>query len=274
MKDKGGKYFTWQLLKGYDYFLHEVDLKLGGALETIIVEGEAARQRFIARGIMEEAIASSQLEGANTTRRAAKKMLREKRKPTNRSEQMILNNYDAMLLIEERLNTSDLTLDVLLELHTTLTRKTIEDDLVGRFRRDADQVVICDAGSGVIYHVPPSVSFMKREVKRLVDYANDDLTASHFVHPLIKAIILHFWIGYLHPFTDGNGRLARALFYWYLLRQGYWAFSYLPVSRIIRNSPVQYRDAYVYSEQDDNDLTYFIDYNVRKISQAQRDFER
>ncbi|MGH9879658.1 MAG: Fic family protein, partial [Nitrososphaerales archaeon] len=88
------------------------------------------------------------------------------------------------------------------------------------------------------------------------------------------AIILHFWIGYLHPFTDGNGRLARLIFYWYLLKNEYWAFAYLPLSKVIKKSPAQYRDAYVYSEQDDNDLTYFIDYNVRKILQAKRDFEQ
>jgi Fic family protein len=77
----------------------------------------------------------------------------------------------------------------------------------------------------------------------------------------------------LHPFIDGNGRVARAVFYWYLLRKHYWAFAYLPLSIAIKNSPAQYGYAYIYSEQDDNDLNYFIDYNVRKISQAKREFE-
>ena len=86
--------------------------------------------------------------------------------------------------------------------------------------------------------------------------------------------MLHFWMGYLHPFTDGNGRLARLIFYWYLLRKGYWAFSYLPISTIIKKSPLQYAKAYIYSEQDDLDLTYFIDYNIRKIKLAMKEFER
>ena len=102
---------------------------------------------------------------------------------------------------------------------------------------------------------------------------NDNLEDPYFVHPLIKAILLHFWLGYLHPFTDGNGRFARTIFYWYLLRHKYWAVSYLPVSRVIRNAPAQYRDAYVYSEQDDRDATYFVDYNLHKIMQAKREFE-
>jgi Fic family protein len=123
--------------------------------------------------------------------------------------------------------------------------------------------------------VAPDEEFLRNELVKFIEYANDaSKIQQHFVHPLIKAIILHFWLGYLHPFTDGNGRLARSIFYWYMLKHDYWAFSYLPVSRAIKNSPAQYRDAYIYSEQDDNDLTYFIDYNVRKIGQCMVDFER
>lgn len=273
IRDEKGNHFTWQPLPGFDHFLHEVDMNLGGTLESIVVEDPSVRQRYISRGIMEEAIASSQLEGAHTTRKVAKRMLVEKRKARNESEQMILNNYHAMLLIEDRLKQQELTTDVLLDLHATLTLDTVDDKDVGRFRRDADPIVVNDPLTGVIYHIPPPEKFLKQEIDRFIRYANDSSEKKPFVHPVIKAIILHFWIGYLHPFTDGNGRLARAVFYWYLLRKGYWAFTYLPLSRIIKKSPVQYGFAYVYSEQDDNDLTYFIDYNVRKIGQARHEFE-
>jgi Fic family protein len=110
------------------------------------------------------------------------------------------------------------------------------------------------------------------ELERLVRFANDELETEEFIHPIIKAIMLHFWIGYLHPFTDGNGRLARLLFYWYLIRNGYWAFAYLPISKAIKRSPEQYIMAYVYSEQDDNDLSYFINYNIKKVKIATGEF--
>jgi Fic family protein len=200
-------------------------------------------------------------------------MLIEKRKPRDQSEHMILNNYEAMLLIEEELKSRHLTLDILLDLQTTLTKDTIDDKDVGRLRSDTDQVEVTDPVLNVTYHIPPPEKFLKRELGRLIRYANDDLETEQFLHPVIKAIVLHFWIGYLHPFTDGNGRVARAVFYWYMLRKRYWAFAYLPLSIAIKNSPAQYGYAYICTEQDDNDLNYFIDYNVRKISQARREFQ-
>lgn len=273
IRSEQGESFAWRHLPDLGRFYHEVDMNLGGTMESMVVGDEADRKQFITRGIMEEAIASSQLEGAHTTRAAAKKMLVEQRKPRNASEQMILNNYNGMLAIEVEPKNSRLSIERLFELHDTLTSGTMEDSEVGRLRRDSDEITVNDPTTGVILHIPPSETFLQKEMHRLVQYANDELLDEEFVHPVIKAIILHFWIGYLHPFTDGNGRMARAIFYRHLLQNGYWAFTYLPLSKVIKNSRVQYRDAYVYSEQDDNDLTYFIDYNVRKVTQARNEFE-
>lgn len=273
-----GQAFTWTpWLPGLEEFLHQIDMKLGGDL--FISEGqlgsEAQQHRLLSRGIIEEAIASSQLEGAHTSRKAAKQMILERRKPRNNDEQMIANNYQAMRLIEDELKDKKLDEDTLLTLHKILTANTSEDKgESGRYRRDEDDIVVGDnMFKDEIYHIPPKEDFVRNEIQRFIAYANNDLKDNSFVHPVIKAIILHFWIGYLHPFTDGNGRMARALFYWYLLREKYWAFGYLPLSKVIKNSPIQYRDAYMYTEQDDNDLTYFIDYNIKKITQAKKEFE-
>ena len=77
-------------------------------------------------------------------------------------------------------------------------------------------------------------------------------------------------IGYEHPFVDGNGRTARALFYWMMAKSGYWMMEFLSISTIIRKSPGQYARAYLFSETDDNDVTYFLDYNLRVILQSIR----
>ena len=274
IKDKSGNYFNWIKLPKLEEFFHEIDLNAGGSLFISKKDvNKKNKQKFISRGVMEEAIASSQLEGANTTRKVAKQFLREERKPRNESEQMILNSYKTMQLIESEYKNKRMGVDVILELHGIITKdiNSIPEKERGTFRKDEDKIIVSD--NYEIYHEAPKMSFVKQEFERFIKFANDDLSES-FVHPIIKAVMLHFWIGYLHPFTDGNGRLARVMFYWYLLKKDYWAFAYLPISKVIKESPIQYGNAYIYSEQDDLDLTYFIDYNIRKIKLSIKEFEK
>jgi Fic family protein len=274
IKSKDGKFFTWSKLSYFEKFFHDLDMNTGGEIfaDKIKVE-KANKQKLIIRGIMDEAIASSQLEGAATSRQAAKKMLREGRKPSNRSEQMILNSYLAMKSIEDNYKNREMSAALIMELHGLITKDTLDsENEKPRLRKKGEPIFISDDGSGFVYYEGPDMDFVDSELERLIKFANDELGTDIFIHPIIKAIMLHFWIAYLHPFTDGNGRLARLLFYWYLIRNGYWAFVYLPISKMIKRSPKQYVMAYVYSEQDDNDLTYFIDYNINKIKLAVKDF--
>lgn len=75
-------------------------------------------------------------------------------------------------------------------------------------------------------------------------------------------------LGYDHPFVDGNGRTARALFYWSMARSGYWLMEYLSISRLIKKAPAKYARAYLHTETDDNDATYFILHQLEVIEQA------
>jgi len=94
-----------------------------------------------------------------------------------------------------------------------------------------------------------------------------------FIHPTIRAIVLHFMLAYIHPFVDGNGRTARALFYWYMIRQGYWLFEFLSISRIIVNAPAKYARAFLNTETDECDLTYFIMFHLRTICRAREELQ-
>lgn len=274
IKTEKGDYFKWIRLPYVDEFLHKIDISSGGQIFTTMdVLSESNKQKFISRGILEEAIASSQLEGAHTTRQAAKKMITEKREPRNKDEQMILNNYNTIVKIDEDYKNQPLSETMLFELHRMLTQKTINEKKQGRFREDSDDIVVQGiiGSQEYITHVPPDEVFVQEEIKKIIEYANDE-NSEKFLHPIIKAIFLHFWVGYLHPFVDGNGRLARTLFYWYLLRKKYWTFMYLPISLVIKRAPAQYAMAYIYSEQDAYDATYFFDFHIRKIIQALNDF--
>ena len=223
--------------------------------------------------MLEEAISSSQIEWASTTTKNAKEMIQKWIKPKTRDEHMILNNYEAINYIKNELSKRKIEIGDILYLQSVLTKNTLEEeDEIGRFRTDKDEIIVEFEWKEV--HRPPTEKFLKEQMIKLIEFANDENTATSFIHPVIKAILIHFWIGYLHPFCDGNGRTARALFYWYLLKNDYFGFSYIPLSKAIKKSKIEYAKSYIYSEQDDNDVTYFINYNLKKIQQALKDFEK
>ncbi|WOF17251.1 Fic family protein [Methanoplanus sp. FWC-SCC4] len=227
-------------------------------------------QSYILSSLMEEAIASSILEGAATTHKAAKEMLRKGKKAANKSEQMVINNYRAMQHIMGQKD-GPLTPEFILEVHRIVTENTLEDAAVGRFRK-SDDIVVADPGTGTVHHVPPVHTEIPGMIEELCRFANaGDEDSGMFIHPVIKGIILHFLIGYIHPFEDGNGRCARSIFYWYVLSRGYWLFEYMPISRIILRSKKDYALAYLHTEYDEMDLTYFILYNIRCIEKARSD---
>jgi Fic family protein len=109
-------------------------------------------------------------------------------------------------------------------------------------------------------------------MKAMCAFANGRNDAG-FVHPVVRAIVLHFWLGFDHPFIDGNGRTARALFYWCMLRNGAWLTEFLSISNIIVQAPVKYARAFLYTETDDNDLTYFVLFNLRCIKLAIKELQ-
>lgn len=80
--------------------------------------------------------------------------------------------------------------------------------------------------------------------------------------------MLHFWVAYDHPFMDGNGRTARALFYWSMISAGYWLIEYVSISTILKTAFAQYARSYLYTESDENDATYFIVYHLEVLLQA------
>lgn len=245
--------------------LHEFDLNLGGILEGGSIIPEKNKDRYLISSLMEEAIASSQLEGAVTTREVAKAMLRTKRKPKNHSEKMILNNYSTIKEIHS-LKNEKLTPEIIKYLHSIISKGTLEDsDYEGKFRTN-DDVKVVDV-NGEVFYDPPTNTCVDELMEAFCKFANSDRD-NDFIHPIIRGIILHFLIGYIHPFVDGNGRTARAIFYWYLISRGYWLVEFLSISRIIIKSPSQYAKAYLFTEYDQNDLTYFIDFNLKSMDLA------
>ena len=274
LRDARGRPFRFMLPDPVQEALHRIDSRAGGRIgvaDTVV--NRQTRDRFIVDSLIDEAITSSQLEGASTTRAAATRMIRSGRRPRDRSERMILNNYRAMQAIRT-MRESPLTADAVLTLHVTLTADTLRDPAAaGRLQRpEDDRVEVCDADDQVLYHPPPAEQLPDR-LDQMVQFANRDADDGAFMHPVVRAILLHFWLAFDHPFADGNGRTARALFYWAMLRHDYWPFEFVSISRFLKKAPAQYARAFLHTETDGNDLTYFIVHQVDVIRRAIDDLD-
>lgn len=257
LKDSRDRSFQFAVTEFVMEQLHQIDLGAGGQVSIPEpIANPQTRDRYLVRSLMEEAITSSQLEGAVTTREVAKEMIRTGRDPRDTSEQMILNNYLTMRRIRE-LKESSLSPELVFHIHELVTEKTLDDPTAaGRFRRPDEKRVVGD-DYGQVFHEPPPPEQLPKRMAEMCEFANG-ATPGYFVHPAVRAIILHFWLAYDHPFVDGNGRTARALFYWAMLHRNYWLFEYISISNILRKAPVQYGESFLFTETDDNDLTYFL----------------
>lgn len=242
---------------------HEFDMKFGSFWEAEDDTQSAEKRYYLSSSLMEEAIYSSKMEGASTTRIVAKDMLRKKKSPQNKSQQMIANNYNTIQYIVEHKD-EPLTEEALLHIHRLMTEKTMDNpEDTGRFRSN-DKVVVADMVEGEVIYTPPSYQEIPEFVESLCDFFNNESPRT-FIHPIIRGIIVHFLLAFMHPFADGNGRTARALFYWYMLKEKYWLTEYMSISRVIAKSKPSYEKSFRYVENDGNDIGYFVAYNLRAL---------
>jgi len=268
LNDKSGNRFSYCLPDPLLELLHEIDASAAGPITTSTpITNPQTRDRYIQSSLIEEAITSSQLEGAATTREVAKEMIRSGRSPLDRSERMILNNYRAIKLIS-KLKGKPLSPSLIFTLHETITKGTLDENALGHYLRTVgDGIGVYDDRDNKLLHEPPPPSEIPSRLEAMCAFANDEKPGV-FLHPVMKAIILHFLLAYDHPFIDGNGRTARALFYWSMLTQDFWIFEFISISRIIRGAPTRYGRSFLYTETDENDLTYFILAQLKIIKRA------
>jgi Fic family protein len=273
VSDMAGHQFHYVLIDSFQRALHEIDSYARGLIGVPAgVATAEGRDLYLQKSLVEEPFSSSLLEGAATTREIAKKMIEEGRKPKSTGEKMVLNNYRAMVFIREHRG-EDLTPAMILELHRILTEGTLErPEMVGVLRAPADDVRVVESITGDTLHTPPPAKDIPARLEALCDFANQPTTGKNgFLHPVIRAIVLHFMLAYDHPFWDGNGRSARALFYWCVLRHNYWLLEFISISSVIRRTPKKYGMAFLYSESDEGDLTYFIEHQLGVIETALKD---
>lgn len=265
----GGKSFGFCNIDLIQEMVHRIDQKASGQiLADDVVTNLRSSDRYLVSSLVEEAITSSQLEGASTTRRVAKELLASGRKPGDRSEQMIVNNFKAMLFAQELAGQGLTPIDVL-DLHRIVSEDAIDDPAdAGRLQAPGDDRIAVYWHDDTLLHRPPAAEQLPARMEAMCRFANGQASGEGFIHPVVRAVVVHFWLAYDHPFTDGNGRASRALFYWAMLHNGYWLAQYLSVSSILRKAPTQYAMSYLKTETDDNDITYFVIYQLQVIERA------
>ena len=261
LQDRRKQPFNFNMPDGLVELLHQPD---HGRNEKDISPGEF--NRFIASALFEESLSSARLAGAATHYSVAKEMLRTGRPPGEKSEQMVVNQQ---LALERALagKEHELSPEIVLELHRRITKGTQDEPgAAGRLRRNGEESPLVDS-AGAIQHEPPPAGELPQRMEQMCAFANGR-APEIFIHPVIRAIILHFWLAHDRPFLDGNGRTARTLFRWAMLHQAYPLFELLSLSPFLLQAPAGYAQAFLQTETDDNDLTYFILHQATAIRAA------
>ena len=268
LREKSGRNFNIVLSDSLQRRLFLVARDAAGALRGAdALPSDSTRERYLVRSLIEEAMTSSQLEGAATTTPVAKEMLETGRAPRDYGERMIVNNFQTMRELKRWIG-KPLSPTTVFEIHRMLTDGTLANpDAGGRFRSAEEDIVVQDE-QGRVLHVPPQARELPERLQALCDFANQGDDAGEFLHPVVRAILIHFMLGYDHPFVDGNGRTARALFYWSMLNAGFWMTEYLSISSVLRKAPAQYSRAYLHTESDEGDTTYFVSHQLDVLLSA------
>ena len=212
--------------------------------------------------VIDEAVFSSMIEGAFTSREAAIGFLRKQKEPANKSEQMVKNNYDALTYVLEHLD-EPITSEVIIDIARIVTRNAAEEQVTG-YRRG--KVVVM--GREEVVYTPPEAERVPEMMDALIRFIEESE-----LHPVLKACIAHFYFVYVHPFGDGNGRTARALSYMMLLQSGYEFFRYFSISSLVAKERGKYYKAMRNVEESDGDMTYFIDFYSDMLARSVAEME-
>jgi Fic family protein len=213
--------------------------------------------------LIEEGFYSSTIEGAHSTVKRAKTLASGKSKPKDKSEFMVLNNFKALLELEEKKDL--ITNDLIFKIHKITVEDTLDDDYnIGCYRIEPNEII--NQNGKVIFSPIANIEKMNLMMNSLLEFLKDD-EFSKPIDKIYKAIAFHFLFAFIHPFDDGNGRTIRILFTYLLKLYGYDMFYYISLSEIInRKKAKDYYQAFIDVERSDIndknnfDLTYFFYY--------------
>ena len=142
------------------------------------------------------------------------------------------------------------------EIHKLTVNKILEQEKCGEFRKT--QVVVKNSITGDVSFRPPMVVAIPFQIKDLIAFINSP--PDQDIHPVLKSGCVHYELVRIHPFIDGNGRVARALSTLILFREGYDIRKFFSLEEYFDSNAASYYDGLQSVEKRNGDLTYWLEY--------------
>ena len=228
----------------------------------ILLTPQNSSQLYGTKAMEEEIISTFTIENIDFSRDSIRKIMAGYA-PNDESENRIYGMKKGLEFISDPTHT--MTEENIFRLYETAVGAFLpeEDKLLpgNYYRHDAVYIV-----GKKVEHTGIGWEKLKNYMGDLIGFIQDQTP----MNDLLKAALIHFYIAYLHPYFDGNGRMARLLHLWYLVQRGYSSALFVPLSGFIERSRKGYYDAYTLIEQNARisgvlDVTPFLVYFVENV---------
>jgi len=176
-----------------------------------------------------------------------------------RDIQEIINYRKAMELINQlQIANSKLQIDekIIKEIHKITVQKILAEESCGTYRKT--QVVVKNSVTGEVSFRPPLAVAITYQIQDLLSFINE--ASEDDIHPVLKSGVVHYELVRIHPFIDGNGRVARALSTLILFLHGYDIRKFFSLEEYFDSDANRYYEALQSVEKKNGDLTDWLSY--------------
>ena len=242
------------------YLENAAQLRLSAA--KILLTPQNSAQLYGTQAMEREILSTFTIEQIDTSRSSVRRIL-SGYAPTNEREQRIYGMKRGLEFIADPSN--KINEETIYQLYQMVIGAFLpkEDQLLPGQRYRHDHVYIV---GDKLEHTGLPWNKLAGYMEQLVAFIQQDSS----INDLWKAALIHFYLAYLHPYFDGNGRMARLLHLWYLVQLGYSSALFVPLSEYIERSRKKYYDAFSLVEQNARisgvlDVTPFLLYFTEEV---------
>jgi len=175
----------------------------------------------------------------------------------DRDIQEVINYRKAMDYISQVNSESlDISEDIIKKIHKITVNKILDPEKCGEYRKT--QVVVRNSASGEVSFRPPMAVAVPLQINELLVFTNNP--SNKEIHVVLKSGIVHYELVRIHPFIDGNGRVARALSTLILFLEGYDIRRFFSLEEYFDSDAIKYYEALQSVEKNQGDLTNWLEY--------------